>query len=487
MKRLSFLLVILLTFQIAFTQTPPALSAIKKEDLRKDVYDLSDAHFRGRAAGTIDELNAAMWIAEKFRSIGLKPAGDNGTYLQFFNMWRNRISPKSVISINNEDYELWKDVAVAQMAPLFTNAPIEYIGNVATVDINKIDVKGKVVAVDASPGIINYAMSLPTWRYGRNFITKYGGDLIKKGAVAIILIGDNETETSWADAVENFKQGSFDIEGGLNTTVTATVPILWVHASAKKDLVSNARLRANISIERFQYPSVNIIGKLDGTDPLLSKEYVLFSGHVDAHGIRNTINNDSIYYGADDNASVDASILAIARAFKKNPGKRSVLFVIHGAEERGLLGSRWYSSHPTVPIDNIVAVLNGDMIGRNNIDSAALMGVHPPHLNSSDLIKMALEANNEGARFIIDSTWDRPAHPEFWYFRSDHLPYARLGIPSAYYSSLLHPDYHTPMDNAANINYDKLRKMCEWIYRTGWKVANAPKRPNREPNFRLER
>ena len=107
MKRLCFLPAILLAFQIAFAQTPPALSAIKKEDLRKDVYDLADAKYRGRAAGTIDELNAAMWIAEKYRSIGLKPAGDNGTYLQFFNMWRNRVSPKSVISINNEDYVLW--------------------------------------------------------------------------------------------------------------------------------------------------------------------------------------------------------------------------------------------------------------------------------------------------------------------------------------------------------------------------------------------
>ncbi|MFX8519955.1 M28 family peptidase, partial [Acinetobacter baumannii] len=91
---------------------------------------------------------------------------------------------------------------------------------------------------------------------------------------------------------------------------------------------------------------------------------------------------DSIYNGADDNASVSVALLAIARAFRQEPGKRSALFVWHGAEERGLLGSKWYSAHPTVPKESIVAVLNGDMIGRNNPDSAALLGSQPPHRNS---------------------------------------------------------------------------------------------------------
>ena len=83
--------------------------------------------------------------------------------------------------------------------------------------------------------------------------------------------------------------------------------------------------------------------------------------------------------------------------------------------------------------------------------------------------------------------WDKATHPEGWFFRSDHLPYARLGIPSLMYTTLLHPDYHTPMDNAANIDYDKLKKMADWMYRTGWKVANAAKRPAKDANFKLER
>jgi Zn-dependent M28 family amino/carboxypeptidase len=164
-----------------------------------------------------------------------------------------------------------------------------------------------------------------------------------------------------------------------------------------------------------------------------------------------------------------------------------VLFVIQGAEERGLLGSRWFVSHPTVPQKSMVAVLNGDMIGRNNIDSAALLGVQPPHRNSTDLVTMALEANKEGPAFKLDTLWDKPTHPEGWYFRSDHLPYARVGIPALMYTTLLHPDYHTPLDNAANIDYAKLKKMADWMYRTGWKVANAQKRPALDTGFKLER
>ncbi len=467
---------------------PPALASIRKEDLKKDLYDLADAHYRGRSAGTLDELKASMWLAEKFRELGLKPAGDDGTYLQFFTMWRNRIADNSSISINNKKLSLWTEVNVSQMTNKMIDATVIYLGNAASADLAAVDVKGKVVALEAAPVGINMNVSLPTWRYTRSVMVKYGNALVTKGAIAIIFIADETAEKGWADASENFKRGSYDIEGGPAVQVNTTVPVLWVHASAKGELQnSTATLKANLVIEHVEYPSVNIIGKIDGTDPVLAKEYLLYSGHQDAHGIRNPINGDSVYYGADDNASVDVAMIANARAFIKKPAKRSVLFVIHGAEERGLLGSRYYVSHPTVPQKSIVAVLNGDMIGRNNPDSAALLGVQPPHRNSLDLVNMALTANNEGPKFKLDTLWDKTTHPEGWYFRSDHLPYARAGIPALMYSTLLHPDYHTPMDNAAGIDFDKLKKMADWMYRTGWKVANAPVRPATDSNFKLER
>lgn len=488
MKQVFFLVLICLC-RGAFSQqtAPPALEAIRQEDLKKDLYELADAHFKGRSAGTLDELKASAWLAEKFRALGLKPGGEDGSFFQFFTLWRNRIADHSVVSINGKKLNLWNEVAISQMAGTVLDAPIVYLGNAVSMDTT-LPVQGKIVAVEAAPDGISTNVSLPTWRYTRSIMTKYGNGLVRRGALAVIFIADAMAEKSWADAAENFKRGSYDIEGGPNASVTTRVPVLWVHGDMKKTLQNNtAGLQANIVIEHFAYPSVNIIGKIDGTDKTLASEYVLYSGHQDAHGIRNPVHGDSIYYGADDNASVDAAIMAAARAFIQKPAKRSVLVVIHGAEERGLLGSRWYSSHPTVPKGSIIAVLNGDMIGRNNPDSAALLGTQPPHRNSSELVQMALDANKEGPGFKLDTLWDKPEHAEGWYFRSDHLPYARLGIPSLMYSTLLHPDYHTPMDNAANIDYAKLKKMAEWMYRTGWKVANASKRPAADKGFTLER
>jgi hypothetical protein len=110
-----------------------------------------------------------------------------------------------------------------------------------------------------------------------------------------------------------------------------------------------------------------------------------------------------------------------------------------------------------------------------------------PHKNSTELVNLILAANNEGPKFKLDTSYDKVTHIEGWYFRSDHLPYARLGIPAVMYTTLLHEDYHTPLDNAENINYLKLKKMADWMYRSAWKVANVAKRPATDTDFKLER
>jgi Zn-dependent M28 family amino/carboxypeptidase len=383
--------------------------------------------------------------------------------------------------------QMWKEVAVSQLANTTLEAPIVYLGDPMSIDTTAIDVKGKVVAMLANAQGINLDVSLPTWRYSRYVYAKYGAAMVRRGASAVIFVADDVAENAWMDAAENFRRGTYDIEGGLNVTVTATVPVIWVRKTMGQLLQNGATLKANLIVSKFQYPSVNVVGLIRGTDPVLRSEYLLLSSHIDAHGVRNPVNGDSIYYGADDNASVTAAMLASARAYVKYPPKRSVLVVIHGSEERGLLGSRYYAAHPTVPVNDIVTVLNGDMIGRNHPDSATILGVVSPHKNSTELVNMAIAANNEGPKFILDSAWDAVSHIEGWYFRSDHLPYARLGIPALMYTTLLHPDYHTPLDNPQNINYPKLKKMADWIYRTGWKVANAPVRPARDRDFKLER
>lgn len=469
------------------SKKPAGLQTIKLEDLKKEVYAMADPHFNGRGAGTIDELKASMWFAERMREAGIAPAGDDGTYFQFFSMQRHRISSASNVSIGNHNLKLWSDVLITQIAPAQVSVPVVYLGEANKIDLNNLNIQGKAVAVQVVPDGINLNVSLPQWRYNRLVMNKYGNDLLGKGAAAVIFISDEYAEHAWPYAKENLILGTFANEG-TTPAPEAKAPILWLHNNASEWIKSEGlTLNTSLVMESFTYPSVNIIGKVEGKDPVLSKEYVLLSGHPDAHGIRNVIGLDSIYHGADDNVSVNVAMLATARALKKFPGKRSALLVIHGAEERGLIGSRYFTSHPTVPLSSIVAVLNGDMIGRNHPDSAALLGSQAPHKSSSDLVNMALEANAEGPQFKLDTLWDKPTHIEGWFFRSDHLPYARLNIPSLMYTTLLHPDYHTPQDNAQNIDYEKLLKMTQWIYRTAWKVVNAEKRPALEPNYKLER
>lgn len=268
---------------------------------------------------------------------------------------------------------------------------------------------------------------------------------------------------------------------------SGATPGFLVRAAMAQALRGGTSVSISVRLERFDSPSVNVIGRLRGTDPALRDEYVLYSSHQDANGVRLLEPNDSVLAGADDNASVSVAEFAAARAFVAQPARRSVLFVHHGSEERGLLGSRYHSAHPVVPLSQIVAVLNGDMIGRNHPDTATLLGSQPPHRNSTQLVEMALRANALTGRFVLDTLWDRPTHPEGWYFRSDHLPYARLGVPALMYSTNLHDDYHTAHDVPERIDYAKLTRMAQWMYLTGWFVANAPTRPGLDPGFRLER
>lgn len=470
-------------------KNPPALSVITEQSLKNDLYAQAGKEFRGRAGGTIDELKAAMWTARRMQEEGFEPAGEDGTYFQFFSLMRNRIATTSTISIGDKKLKLWDDVLITQTAPAQVSAPILFIGEAGKADLTKIDVKGKAVAIQVIPDGINLNVSLPEWRYGRAIMNKYGSELLERGAVAIIFIADEYGDHSWPYAQANNVLGTFDIEGGRNAAPPLpSPPVMWLHPSASAWIKNEGLvLNAHLNIESFTYPSVNIIGKIPGTDPVLSKEYVVLSGHTDAHGIRNIINNDSIYYGADDNASVNVAMFATAKALKKSPGKRSALLIIHGAEEKGLLGSRYFVAHPLVPLTAIATVLNGDMIGRNHPDSAAVLGSQVPHQTSATLTQMAFDANEEGPKFKLDTLWDRPDHVEGWFFRSDHLPYARLGIPSLMYTTLLHPDYHTPMDSPENIDYKKLKKMTDWIYRTAWKAVNADQRPATNPDFKLER
>lgn len=499
MAPVRILLLILLTLPLRLAaqpstrsdlpKVPRAMREIREADLRNDLFAMASPAMRGREGGTLDELRASIWVAEQYRSIGLQPAGDGGTWFQWFNLIRTRVSvTASRAAIGGHSMTLFGDLIPLNVAAVEASGPVLWL---AEPEDTTTDVRGRIIATRLRPPVTGSIRptSYPTAvRYANAAINGTLARLTRRGAAAVLLVASPPVDSSFAPVAVMRQRGGYDVDlVPLPALGAGPTPAFLVRAALADTLQQGPDATLTIRLERFEAASVNVIGVLRGTDKALRDEYVLYSSHQDANGVRLLVPGDSVLAGADDNASVSVAEFAAARAFVAKRPKRSLLFVHHGAEERGLLGSRYHSAHPVVPLAQIVAVLNGDMIGRNHPDTAALLGAQPPHRNSSELVELALLANAATGRFVIDTLWDRPTHSEGWYFRSDHLPYARLGVPALMYSTNLHDDYHTAGDLPDRIDYAKLTRMARWMYLTGWYVANLPKRPAVDARFKLER
>jgi hypothetical protein len=482
-------------------EIPAAFTAVREADLRRDVGEMASPAMRGREGGTLDELRASIWVAEQYRRIGLRPMGEEGSWFQWFDVVRTRVSlAASRASVGGQPVRLFEDVIPYGVVPAEGAGAVLWIPDASD---TTADVRGRIVATPllapAPASIRPTSYPFPV-RYADAAVAGTLARLANRGAAAILLVANAPVDSAFAQVSAMRVRGAYDVDRAVPRAANGServapppalgsgpTPAFLVRMAMGETLARQPQAELSVRLERFTAPSVNVIGMVRGTDPVLRDEYVIFSSHQDANGVRFTLEGDSVHAGADDNATVSAAIFAAARAFVKQPGKRSVLFIHHGAEERGLLGSRYHAAHPVVPLARVAAVLNGDMIGRNHPDSASLLGSQPPHRSSSELVAMALRANALTGRFVLDTLWDRPTHPEGWYFRSDHLPYARLNVPALMYSTNLHDDYHTPRDRPDRIDYAKLTRMAQWMYLTGWFVANAPKRPAVDPGFKLER
>jgi len=485
--RLSVVLLLAIAAPLAAQRQAPlpkGMAAITRDDIMRDVEAMASDAMRGREAGTLDELRASMWVAEAARTAGLEPAGPDG-WFQWWPMRRIQQSAASRVSVGGRGLALWKDVIVRTPSDVTVDLPLVDADRAAPGD--RFD--GQAAVATLVPVDANRWGSLKEFRDGSAGAARLAQTLIARGAAAVVLVADPVTDKVFDYYASVAMRGTYGLDTvGAATRPRATSPTFVVRAASGPAVrTAGARLTADLRADSYAYPSVNVIGRVRGTDAALRDEVVLYSGHQDHDGVRYPVDDDSIWNGADDEASVSSAMLAIARAFVKQPAKRTVLFVWHGAEERGLLGSRWHAAHPVVPLGQIAAVINGDMIGRNSPDSAALLGSQPPHRNSTALVQMALDANARIGKFVIDSTWDRPTHPEGFYFRSDHLPYARLNVPAIYFTTMLHSDYHTPRDETKRIDAAKLTRMTQWMYLTGYAAATAARRPPLDPGFKLER
>jgi hypothetical protein len=254
----------------------------------------------------------------------------------------------------------------------------------------------------------------------------------------------------------------------------------------------------------------NIVAVVEGSDPELKNTYVAFGAHYDHVGyaegevtkgdngsrrlgapgrVTEGAMEDRIWNGADDDGSGTVGLMALARAFAQGPRpKRSLLFVWHTGEERGLWGSRYFADYPTIPIDRIVSQLNMDMIGRNRNDKGSESNT--VYIIGSDRISSELDSMNRAANdnmpkpLTLDYEFNDPTDLEQLYYRSDHYSYAAKGIPIIFYTTGLHPDYHANTDEVSKIEFDKMARIVHLVYSTGMSVANldhAPVRDNLGP------
>ena len=219
----------------------------------------------------------------------------------------------------------------------------------------------------------------------------------------------------------------------------------------------------------------NSVGILRGTDPALRDEYIVVSAHMDHVGVNGANVKDSIWNGADDDGSGTAGVMALAEAFAQAPPKRSMIFLTVSGEEHGLWGSTWFTSHPPVPIDRIVADLNLDMIGRNWKDSIVVIGIEHSDLGAT--VKKVSAAHPELGITTMPDPWPQ----ENFFGRSDHYNFARRGVPAIFFFNGTHADYHQPSDSPDKIDAEKESRIVRLIYHIGLTVANAPGRPKWDP------
>jgi hypothetical protein len=250
-------------------------------------------------------------------------------------------------------------------------------------------------------------------------------------------------------------------------------------------VTAKTNFAASFANDRTNVKAVDVVGYMPGTD--LKNEVLVFSAHYDHIGL-NPNGKDKVNNGADDDGSGTTGILEIARAFSqaKKDGhgpRRSILFLGNVGEEKGLLGSEYYTDHPIYPLANTIADLNIDMIGRvgeeykDNPDSANYVYPIGSAMLSSDLHKIGEDANNTYTKLKLDYKYDDINDPNRFYYRSDHYNFARYGVPIIFYFNGVHADYHQPGDEVSKINFPLLAKRAQLVFYTGWELANRTTRP----------
>jgi hypothetical protein len=488
----------------------PVIAPIDVSALRADLTEFASDAFLGRLAGTPSARRAAEFIAQRLTTIGLEAAGDSGSgFFQAVPLSRQVFAPTTKFLVTSRgratDLKVAEDIVpllrLAEGVPLprlSADGDVVFAGyalnspQLGRNDLAQLDLTGKVVVfIGGAPpnadSVTRARLEAPE-QLGQRM-----GAILMQGPAAVVIVAGGKLASDFDALASEVTHGSLEL-GATEQEPERQLPmIMFARPRAGSPLLPSGwpaddkpqplarHLTAKISLGRAQVIAHNVVGILRGTDPSLSNTYVALGAHLDHIGVQTPVAGDSIANGADDDGSGSMALVAIARALAASPSrpKRSLLFVWHTGEEAGMLGSEWFVTHSTVPLDSIVAQLNADMIGRNAPDSLMLVGPRAAPNGQSRVLGVVVDSVNGilTRPFRINREWDSPTHPEQIYFRSDHYSYAKRGIPIVFYTTGLHADYHKVSDEVSKIDFDKLSRVSDLIMRSALAVANRGTRP----------
>ena len=462
-----------------------AAASITASDVARRVGILAHDSMMGRDTPSRGLEMTAKYVADEFRRFGLRPGGDNGTWFQRYPITRRRLQlaqSRVVLKAGATTVTARLDATARHVSGDIprqpVGGPVILVGGPVTPDaVGEMKLRDKVVLY-----VHDYSREIPT------NATQVARAIRLSGASAIIAIS-NLDSAAFAARVPRQGQERYGMElrtgspPSLEVSESAVTPVLRT-AGVKLDEVRRAAkpvsrdlsgVTASVELKETVTDSLdapNTIGILEGTDPALRNEYLVFSAHMDHVGIMRGL-PDSINNGADDNASGTTGVIELAEAFSR-PGarpRRSILFLTVSGEEKGLWGSRWFSEHPAVPLDRLVADINIDMIGRNWADTIVAIGKE--HSDLGAILERVNAAHPELRMVAIDDRWPE----ERFYFRSDHYNFARKGVPAIFFFNGVHEDYHRVTDSPEKINSEKESRILRLLYYFGKEVGDAPERP----------
>jgi hypothetical protein len=487
MKRFLLVFTVLLVPTAASAQSSAAvgqaIGSITPDDVYRRIALIADDSMLGRDTPSPGLEMTARYIADEFRRFGLEPGGNDGSYLQRYPL---------------TEVQATLEVTVEGGSPLATGEDVVQVGGGPAphgVTGPTLLVAGSGELGDRAP--IEGAMVLLAAEYDpdRRGLSEQSQRLLntirQRSPAAVFLLADYP-ERIWRFFAR--LQRPTQVVRGQSAEAPEGAPLLAVSPAAAVKLlamvpstagelalrtIETLSLTVTATRETDLTSAPNVVGVLQGSDPLLKHEYIVFSAHMDHVGVRSgaAAGSDSIWNGADDDASGTIGVVELAEAFatlEPRP-KRSMIFLTVSGEEKGLWGSAYFAEHPSVPIEQLVADLNADMIGRNWPDTIVVIGKE--HSDLGTTMNRVNKEHPELDMTAIDDIWP----DERFYYRSDHYNFARRGVPVLFFFNGTHEDYHQPSDEVTKIDAEKTSRIVKLMFYLGLEVANAAQRPQWDP------